>query len=518
MKYVIYARKSTESEDRQALSIQSQIIEMQEIAKRENIKVVDILQESKSAKQPGRPIFNEMIEKFQKGKYDGVLCWKIDRLARNPMDEGIVKWLLQNGIIKQIKTFDRDYNPDDNVVIASIEFSMANQYIRDLSKNVKRGLAEKVRRGEFPSNPPIGYLTDYKTRKIIIDEEKWQHVKDAFSLYATGYYSIQKLARKLTEDGLRSRHGRQVHTSALHRLLTNPFYFGWFRWKGQLHKGVHPTIISKNLFDEVQKILYPRKHMKRESKRQYTFRGLMTCGECGLKITAETQKGHNYYRCTKSKGVDKCSQKYLREEELIKEIDRHLAKLHINEELLNLFSNLAKELSHRSWSDNRELEKKNQILLDKNKFLQDSLVGKFISNAVPEEIYNRKLAELRNEEAMIEDKLKSIKENNHNVFEKIDIAARFAKFAKGLFEDGQDDIKKEVVSIITSNIRIKDKKIEEFALAEPFNYLMVDVEKAKKEKALKEVFEPSDYVLDKTKTANEKVAVSSMYRVWDSNP
>jgi site-specific DNA recombinase len=116
MKYVIYARKSTESEDRQTLSIQSQTIEMQEIAKRENLNVVKIFQESKSAKAPGRPVFAEMIEFIRKGKAEGILCWKIDRLARNPMDEGLIKWLLQKETVKQIKTFERDYNPEDNVV------------------------------------------------------------------------------------------------------------------------------------------------------------------------------------------------------------------------------------------------------------------------------------------------------------------------------------------------------------------------------------------------------------------
>ena len=70
MKYVIYARKSSENEDRQALSIESQIIEMKEIAKRENLDVVEIFQESKSAKEPGRPIFELMVNKFKKGIFD----------------------------------------------------------------------------------------------------------------------------------------------------------------------------------------------------------------------------------------------------------------------------------------------------------------------------------------------------------------------------------------------------------------------------------------------------------------
>ncbi|MCK4745278.1 recombinase family protein, partial [Candidatus Parcubacteria bacterium] len=275
MRYIIYVRKSTEREDRQVLSIQSQIIEMKEIAERENLNVIEILQESKSAKDPGRPIFNSMVEKFKKGEADGILCWKIDRLARNPVDEGIIKWYLQKNIIKQIKTFDRDYDPEDNVVIASIEFSMANQYIRDLSKNVKRGIAQKIRRGEYPASPPIGYLIDDKTKRLLIDKKKWQYIKNAFKLYATGLYSIKQLEGKLYKDGFRSPTGNLFYAGSIHRMLKNPIYYGWFAWKGQIHKGVHPPIISKNLFDQVQDVLFPRKHLKRDNKLEFTFRGFM---------------------------------------------------------------------------------------------------------------------------------------------------------------------------------------------------------------------------------------------------
>ncbi len=518
MKYVIYARKSTESEDRQALSIQSQIFEMKEVAKREHLKIVEVLEESKSAKQPGRPIFNDMIKKFKSGKYEGILCWKIDRLARNSLDAGMVQWLLEKGTIKQIKTFERDYNPSDNVVMASIEFSMANQYVRDLSKNVKRGQAEKIRRGEYPATPPVGYLIDYKTKKIYIDEDKWHHIKKAFQLYATGNYSIPKLAEKLSKEGFRSRNGRPVHGSGIYQVLNNPIYYGWFRWNDQIYKGIHAPMISKDLFDAVQEVFHPRKHTVERNVHNFVFRGHLVCGECGLKITAETQKGHVYYHCTKSKGVDKCSQKYLREEDLITEIDSRLAKLKIDEDVLDLMIEASRELSKHEWNDIREIEKKHQALLDNNKFRQDSLIEKYISNVIPDEHYNRKLAELRNEEADIEDNLRSTKENFHNVFEKIELAARFAKFAKKIFGRGDLEIKKEVVAILTSNIIIKDKQIKEFRLAEPFASVMKDVEITKGKGNGKSSIELGSFALSKTKTAPKREAVSLMHGVRESNP
>ena len=515
LKFVIYARKSTESEDRQALSIQSQIIEMKEIAKRENIRIVDILQESKTAKQPGRPIFNAMVEKFKSGKYDGVLCWKIDRLARNPVDEGIIKWLLQNSAIKQIKTFDRDYNPEDNVVMASIEFSMATQFIRDLSKNVKRGQAEKIRRGEYPANPPLGYLLDYKTKKILIDEDRYQFIKDAFRLYASGTYALPKLSKKLHKDGLRSRNGKRVHGGAIYKMLNNPIYYGWFSWTGQIHKGTHAPIISKALFDEVQKTFAARRHKVGRNIHNFTFRGPLVCGECGLKITAETQRGHTYYHCTKSKGTDKCSQKYLREEDLIKEIDRHLAKLKFDEDIIDLMVEAAKATSRGEWDNARDIEKKNQMLLENNKLRQDSLIEKFIDNAIPKEIYNQKLAELKNEEASLEESLRNSKDSFGNVFEKIEQASIFIKNAKKIFAKGDPETKKEIISIIASNIFLKDQKIQEFRLAEPFNWIVESAELRKGQKARLRTAEMLPY---KTKTAPHRETVSVMHGVRESNP
>jgi site-specific DNA recombinase len=505
IRFVIYARKSSESEDRQALSIQSQIIEMKEIAKREKLKIAKIFQESKSAKEPGRPVFNEMMQMFQNGKAEGILCWKIDRIARNPVDEGLVKWLLQNETIKRIKTFDRDYNPEDNVVMASIEFGMATQYIRDLSRNVKRGNAEKIRRGEYPGKAMIGYLNDRKAKRLILDPNTWGIVKNAFFLYSTNQYSVQKLADKFYAEGLRSANGKKVHQSAIHKILTNPVYYGWFRWKEQIHKGIHPPIISKNLFDKVEKILFPRKHTKRDNKRDFLFRNFMTCGECGLKITAEVKKGHTYYRCTKSRGTDKCAQKYLREEDLMLEIDRELMRFGFDGEALDLAIEAAKENGRKQWSQYQAIEKKNKFLLEKNQAHQNSLVEKFIDNHIPEDIYNRKLAELRNDEATIEGKLEDAKENYRNVFEKIEQMARFVKVMPEIFRDGTDDDKKGVLSVVSSNIAIEDKKITNFQLAEPFSWLMQDLKNMKSPWDEKRALEP----LILAKTSGKEVVLDS---------
>ncbi|TSA43750.1 recombinase family protein, partial [bacterium] len=127
MLYFLYARKSTDVEDKQILSIEAQLAELWDIAKREQLNVVEVFVEKKSAKMPGRPMFGDMMARIQKGEAQGIICWKIDRLARNPVDGGQIQWLLQNGNIAHIQTHDRSYYPADNVLMMSVELGMATE-------------------------------------------------------------------------------------------------------------------------------------------------------------------------------------------------------------------------------------------------------------------------------------------------------------------------------------------------------------------------------------------------------
>jgi len=193
---------------------------------------------------------------------------------------------------------------------------------------------------------------------------------------------------------------------------------------------------------------------------------------------------------------------------LLKEIDKRLDRLRFDKEAIDLIIKATKESSIKDLDYQAEAQKKNNFLLDKNKSLQNSLVEKFIDNKIPEEIYNRKLAEFKNKEAELEGIIKSSDENYKNVFEKIELTARFTKLAKKIFKRGNADIKKEVVSIISSNIEIKDKKIAKFTLSEPFCWLMKDVKRKKTPKGKKRTFELPVLSCDKTKTAPREVAFS----------
>ena len=338
--YFLYARKSTDVEDKQVRSIEDQLAVLESLAKEEGLAIKESFIEKQSAKQPGRPIFNAMLARIEKGEADGIICWKLDRLARNPIDAARVQWFLQQDIIKHIRTSDRNYYPSDNVLMMGFEFGIANQYIRDLSANTKRGLVEKAKRGEFPGFACFGYHNDARTKKVIVDRQLAPIIRGAYELYAEGNSRLEDIGNYFFERGLKTGNrspwakggGRRLHKDKVKRILTSIFYIGLFKYDGELYQGNHEPIIEKHLFDKVQAVLKTRGRVHEIKKALPIFSRFLRCGECGGFITYEVinkhQKNGNvhhytYYRCTKKRGF--CSQPYLREEELNVTLSRLIA-------------------------------------------------------------------------------------------------------------------------------------------------------------------------------------------------
>lgn len=250
VQYALYCRKSTEDNNRQVLSLDSQEKEMRKLALSLGTKIVKVFRESKSAKKPdNRPQFTELVKMIKAGKVQGILCWKIDRLSRNPIDSATIQWLLQQNELKSIQTMEKEYLPSDNALLLNVESGMANQYILDLSKNVKRGLRAKLEQGYWPNRAPIGYLN--KNGKTVIDKSKAEYVRKIFELYSTGKYTVKQITDILYKEGFRSNNGTKYNKSKVHKMLSMSFYCGIMEKDGEKYSGKYEPIISKKLFDEV---------------------------------------------------------------------------------------------------------------------------------------------------------------------------------------------------------------------------------------------------------------------------
>ncbi|KKQ23214.1 MAG: Recombinase [Candidatus Wolfebacteria bacterium GW2011_GWC1_37_10] len=327
MRYIIYARKSTEEDDRQILSIEAQLVELKEFAAKEKLEIVASLCEAKTAKEPGRMKFAEMLAILESGKAEGIISWHPDRLARNSVDGGKIIHFVDRGLIKSLKfpTFWFEPTPQ-GLFMLNIAFGQSKYFVDNLRENVKRGLRQKIRNGTWPGWAPVGYTNNPKTRGIDIDPTKAPKVQKMFELYATGNYTLHSLANWCKENGLVGNLGKPLVIANIQKNLQNIFYLGLMKWKREIFDGQHEPLISKKLFDTCQEVMSKRGKVQKSHKNNFAFLGLLKCASCGCSITAERQKGHNYYRCTRKKGP--CQEKhYLREEVLTEQIKSFLQKV-----------------------------------------------------------------------------------------------------------------------------------------------------------------------------------------------
>ncbi len=332
LKHFRYCRKSSEDEDRQMLSIEGQLSELDTLAGEHGLRVAETFTESKSAKEPGRAVFNEMLRRIENGEANAILTWKLDRLARNFDDGGKIIGLLQRGVIQEIRTFERVYLPTDNVLMIAVELGMANQYVRDLAVNIRRGIREKIRRGVFSGKAPLGYVNDPKLRTIEPHPENFAKMKRLLERFATGRYSLTAWQKEMASVGLvGTRSGRPPVLSSLDNLLRNPFYYGVFVHKGEVHQGTHVPMISRQTFDEIQVALKAvGKPRQNRHDKDFLFRNFATCGCCGYAVTAERHVKKSglrfhYYRCTHKSKVQRCEERsFLREERMTEEVRRNV--------------------------------------------------------------------------------------------------------------------------------------------------------------------------------------------------
>ncbi|MFI5356652.1 MAG: recombinase family protein, partial [Opitutales bacterium] len=333
-KYFLYARKSTDETKRQLLSLDAQARELRELAKREHLTVVEFLEESRTAKAPGRPTFNSMLERIERGEADGILVWDIDRLYRNPADEGRVRWMLQREIITSIRTASRDYGPLDAGLLIAVEGGRATDFIIHHKRDVARGVRQKLLSGAWPGQRPVGYIYDHDTHNIVPDPKFGKVVSTLYEEYSAGRHGLIWASERLAELGVVNSTGNHWSKSQMQRFFTNKLYIGIMVWNGEAFEGKFKPIVSPELFAKVGEVLKVRSkpHHVRNG-HHFPFCGLFRCS-CGCMITAQWAKGHGgryrYYRCSST-----CGEKFLREEALTFQLQEMLAPLSITSDEAN---------------------------------------------------------------------------------------------------------------------------------------------------------------------------------------
>ncbi|KKQ37069.1 MAG: Recombinase [Candidatus Woesebacteria bacterium GW2011_GWA1_37_7] len=343
------------------------------------------------------------------------------------MSGGKIIYSLDTGKLIDLKfpSFWFENSPQGKFVL-NIAFSQSKYYIDNLSENVKRGMKHKVRIGVWPVQAPLGYLNDKLTKTIVVDPVRHKIIKKCFEMFATGKHSFTSISDYLVSVGVKSRTDKKIKVDTIKRMLSNRFYLGILVYKGELHKGIHKPIISKQLFDKVTKVI-SRFERPRYNGHDFPFIGLARCGECGGAITAEShsrkyKNGNSptfiYYRCTKKFGV--CSQKYISEANLAKQLRKSVRNITIPSEWKDTWLKLLEQDKQQESVKAEENTALTEIELQTTEIKLSKLLDTYLDNVVSEEDYKKKKNELFNTKLNLQEKIEQIKTNGNNWLEPLE--------------------------------------------------------------------------------------------------
>lgn len=493
--YFIYARKSEEAEDRQVQSIGDQLKIAEDLKLKLNIPTKETYSESKSAKMPGRPEFNRMIEEIDKvGGIKGIIVWKLNRLFRNPEDEGKIRQRLSDGRIKEIITPSKTYYEADSDFIMAVEGAQAQRFIRDLREDTARGINSKLKKGIAPILAPPGYKNDIAKRQgerdIIPQETQFPLVRRLFELYMSGNYSVQQIYDEAVSLGVRSNRGKIVSRTQLYEMFRNPFYTGTrFIYAKKLYSnGIHKRMLTDEEFDLMQTILEGRSHPRGQVHTDL-LTGLIKCGECGRSITSEVKTKHYkngksqtfvYYRCTKKFRAVKCKQPYIRAEELERQVLEYLDEIQLSDK----FSTWAikwLQVMHEKQGGLREAKWKTteQTYQEVVKKIE-RCVELTLSGMLTIEEGSVKKQELEAERQKLLDVLNKL---DRHVSEWSSLAINTFELVKNIkekFSNGGIEQRKTILRVIGSNLLLKDKMLD-MEIRTPFTYISRAVGELKSE-------------------------------------
>ncbi|HEX4826352.1 MAG TPA: recombinase family protein [Candidatus Polarisedimenticolaceae bacterium] len=467
MKYFLYCRKSTEDEDRQVLSIESQRRELErQIPSWPNVEIAGVYEESFSAKKPGRPVFDQMLLRVDRGEADGLIAWHPDRLARNSVDGGKIIYALDNGKLKDLKfsTFSFENNPQGKFML-SIIFGYSKYYVDNLSENVRRGNRAKLEHGWLPGPAPIGYLNDREAKTIIADPQRFPLVRKMWELMLTGSYSPRRIHEIAAHElGLctvkrRRSGGKPLALSGVYAMFTSSFYAGVIERNGRTYPGKHPPVVALDEFDRVQEML-GRPGRQRPKTHEFAFTGMIRCGECGFFVTAETKKNrygsvYTYYHCSKRRLDYRCQQPYVTSSGLERQLAEFLATLSvpdpINRWALARLKRGASEQARLRALQERSLEEARAGLERQ----RENLTRLRMRDVVTDEEYAARRAELDLEGIKLSHRTEPLSER----FEPAELVISFSTHAVSQFVAAGDTTKRAIIDIVGSNPRLTDKTV-----------------------------------------------------------
>lgn len=474
LRYAMYLRKSTDSEDRQKASIAAQREELQQLALRSGLQIVAEYTESKSAKRPGRLEFSKMISALDEREVDGILCWHLDRLARNSLDGAQIIWRLSEGTIKEILTPHDVYDgKSDDKLMMHIKFGMAEKYVDDLSRNIQRGNRRALVEGRWPNRPPVGYArVDRETMVVGRDPERFEMVKELWRLRLSGAPVMELLQRShtwgLTMPRYRTHGGKKLSPSQLYAMFKNPFYAGMMRYNGEEYPGRHEAMVTWTQFEAVQEMLEKSRgrglRPKTRAQERFLYQELLSCGSCGAVVTSERTRNRygktylHYHCCRKNRRYKYCPERSVQEHEITAAIAEALGGLRIPPAAA---AEVQRLLAHGdAEAEQARADQLHRVVVERGRATarRDRLTDMCAEGAISTEELLEKRAEIDRELRLLDEQERELGETR-SLIEPFDaLLARLNK-AKNRFESGSGEEKRDLARWAFSNLEIRSRKV-----------------------------------------------------------
>lgn len=506
----IYCRVSSDNQ-KGNFSIPAQKKACEELAKKAGYQVDRVfIDDGESATADNRPQFQEMISYLEVKNIKACLVYHTDRWARNELDHGLYKAHLKKINVKLLSVTQPmiDESPEGYL----LDGMMANinaYYSRDLGRKTIRGMVGRWKSGYLPSMAPPGYVNLSREGVLAkkaynahdqqyFDELKKKRplksieihplygplVKEAFEKYATGDYSIKKLAEYLGKKGLKNRRGGVISHSVLHNLLNNTFYFGLMKWRDEEKIGNHEPLIDEELFQSCQMVLARhRQFLTRDRVHNFLLNGFIFCPDHTCKRKASkaqrdqgifynddsrryTAEWHTlkrsskrdrigYYHCTEPG----CTKTYVEKEKLEKLVQREIKKLQFSEEYIERIKVLAKDVFESSKEDIRS---KLQGYINKKSALEErqgKLIELLIDDDIPRDALKKKQHELANKISELDNQISDLKRQTEIDYKLIEEVLYFSRNMYDTYMQSPDFLKRHYLRLFFERIYVREGKI-----------------------------------------------------------